>query len=82
MTEQIEQTIIKETPKYILRVGSSSGGVKSVPCYQIVNKEFDVVEQEFFILAQALVNLDKMEELLEAYASKDKPKMADLSLIK
>jgi hypothetical protein len=66
-----ENKVVKETEHYKLVIGMSSGGT-SLPCYRAINKVYGVVEQEFFILLQALINIDQMEKLLTEYNNKDK----------
>ena len=56
--------IIKETDNYTLQVGPSveSGN----PCYQIVNKDWDVIEIETYLLPQALTYIGDLEKGLVA----------------
>lgn len=51
--------IIEETLNYTLQVGASveSGN----PCYQIVNKAWNVIEIETYLLPQALTYIQDLE---------------------
>lgn len=76
--------VLKETDHYYLVIGNSTGAI-SVPCYQIINKEYGVTEQEFFVLAQAYVNMDNMEQLLREYLNPKgiiKPEKAKSNVVK
>lgn len=74
--------IIKENKNYLLKVGSAINK-EEVNCYQVINKITNVIEAEFFMLPQALVNFDKISELLEDYNTNHSNKDKDLpSLLK
>lgn len=72
-----QEKVIKENDNYILRVGLSSGRT-NIPCYQIFNKEYGVVEAEYFLLPAALVNFDEVTKVLGAYHIKQEQEVAAL----
>lgn len=54
--------IIKEFPDYKLIVGKRD----SLSLYQIVNKEYGVVETETQVLPQALAHIEQLQALLDS----------------
>lgn len=62
---------ITETRNYTLKVGTSSESGNK--CYQIINKEWGVVEIESYILPQALKYIDELESALNPTNSKVTP---------
>jgi len=56
---------IKETPNYKLNVGTSSESGN--PCYKIINKEYEVIEIETYLLPQALKHIDDLQSALDSF---------------
>lgn len=57
-------SVIKETQNYILTVGASKP--TGVLAYQVINKEYKVVEIETFLLPQALRHMEDLQAALDA----------------
>jgi len=57
--------VIKESKVYVLEVGPSMTNETTL-CYRIVNKRYNVVEIETFLLPQAIKYLDDLEAGLAA----------------
>lgn len=58
-------TKIKETSDYVLIIGISDNDKQKI--YQIVNKEYEVIEVQTSILPQALTSLTQIQGLLNEY---------------
>lgn len=69
--------MIKETKDYTLSVGNSveSGN----PCYQIISKNYGVIEIESYILPQALKYISELQIELDKNNT-DKPKASVTSI--
>ena len=56
--------IIKETQDYTLTVGHTKP--TGVLAYQVINKSYEVVEIESFLLPQALKHMEELQAALDA----------------
>ena len=58
--------IIKQTQNYILKTNlSTESGNK---CYIILNKEYEVIEIETYLLPQALKHIDDLQSALDSFS--------------
>jgi hypothetical protein len=60
-----EKNILKETKDYMLVVGNSI--IDNNPIYQLINKEFGIIEIQTTIYPQALMHLSQIQGLLDDY---------------
>lgn len=58
--------IIKSTKNYELSVGSAVGSNSTTRAYQVINKNYGVIEIETFLLPQALKHMRDLEAALDA----------------
>jgi hypothetical protein len=58
--------IIKQTKDYVLKTNlSTESGNK---CYSILNKQYEVIEVETYLLPQALKHIDDLQSALDAFS--------------
>lgn len=73
-------TLIRDLPNYKLIVGDSVEREGST-AYQVINKEFGVVEAETFILPQAFEYLEQIQAALDAKMDMEAADEAEAMLV-
>ena len=67
--------IIKDTRDYVLEVALSYTTKPEALCYRIVNKKYNVIEIETFLLPQALKYLDDLQAGIDAIGDMTLPRV-------